>query len=238
MMMNTTGKNRVRLYIVEEQEIFRQAYKAFFPAQQKLELMGIAENEKVELTVAALKMLRIDTLLLGTKKLSPESVEKLEIIRDNDEDVGIVYLSSYYDLKGIKRLREFTKRGAKGCAYLLKQSVDSMNQLTEVIISVAEGRVILDPVVMEGLIDTSESNATILKELTTRELEVLNLMTKGYRNFSIADILCIDLKTVERHINNIYSKIAGIQDSMHPRVSATMQYLRATGQLPVEATER
>lgn len=237
-MMNATVKNRVRIYIVEEQEIFRQAYKAFFPVQQKIELMGVVDSEKIELTIAAIKMLKINTLLLGTKKLSPESVEKLEIIRDNDEEVGIVYLSSYYDLKGIKRLREFTKRGARGCAYLLKQSVDSMNQLTDVMISVAEGRVILDPVVMEGLIDAGESNSTILKELTTRELEVLNLMTKGYRNFSIADILCIDLKTVERHINNIYSKLAGMPDSMHPRVSATMQYLRATGQLPVEVIEK
>lgn len=237
-MMNATVKNKVRLYIVEEQEVFRQAYKAFFPAHQKIELMGIIDNEKIELTIAALKMLRINTLLLGSKKLTPEAVEKLEIIRDNDDEVGIVYLSSYYDLKGIKRLREFTKRGARGCAYLLKQSLDSMNQLAEVIMSAADGRVILDPVVMEGLIDTGETNSTILKELTTRELEVLNLMTKGYRNYSIAEILCIDLKTVERHINNIYSKISGASESMHPRVAAAMQYLRATGQLPVEITDK
>ena len=147
--------------------------------------------------------------------------------------VGIVLLSALYDVKGIKRLRAFAKKSGAGCAYLFKHSVDTIQQLTQVIQAVSQGRVILDPVVMEGLIESGESKAaTFLKELTPRELEVLKWMAKGFKNHAIAEILCLELKTVERHINSIYSKLSPAAESKHPRVNAITLYLRATGQLP------
>jgi len=115
---------------------------------------------------------------------------------------------------------------------LLKHSIDRIGQLAQVIRAVTEGQVILDPVVMEGLIGAGEAKTAFLKELTHRELEVLSWMAKGYRNGTIAEVLCVDPKTIERHINAIYSKLNMVTDSKHPRVSAIMLYLRATGQLP------
>ena len=62
-------------------------------------------------------------------------------------------------------------------------------------------------------------------------------MAKGYRNDNIADVLLRDVKTVERHINNIYSKLhsdqeEGTEESRHTRVQAALTYLRATGLIP------
>ena len=50
------------------------------------------------------------------------------------------------------------------------------------------------------------------------------------------DVLSSDVKTVDRHINNIYSKLhsdleEGPEESRHPRVQAALTYLRATGLL-------
>ena len=59
-------------------------------------------------------------------------------------------------------------------------------------------------------------------------------MVKGYRNRTIADILFLELKTVERHINSIYSKLGNCPESKEMRVHAITLYLRATGQLPPE----
>lgn len=70
-----------------------------------------------------------------------------------------------------------------------------------------EGRIIIDPMVMEGLIKTGDGHGAFLRDLSPRELEVLSWMAKGYRNDTIADVLSRDVKTVERHINNIYSKL-------------------------------
>ena len=107
------------------------------------------------------------------------------------------------------------------------------------IFSVVEGRIIIDPMVMEGLIKTGDADNTFLRDLSPRELEVLSWMAKGYRNDTIADVLSRDVKTVERHINNIYSKLhsdreEGSGDSRHPRVKAALTYLRATGLLPAD----
>ena len=171
---------------------------------------------------------------MGFKILQPTTVEKLETIREGCPEAALVLLSASYDVKGIKALREFTRGAAVGCAYLLKHTIDTVAQLTHMIHSVAEGRIILDPAVMEGLITSGDSESTFLKDLTPRELEVLNWMAKGYRNSTIAEVLCLEPKTVERHINSIYSKLGNGSESKHARVQATRLYLRATGVLPAE----
>jgi DNA-binding NarL/FixJ family response regulator len=43
--------------------------------------------------------------------------------------------------------------------------------------------------------------------LSTRELEVLELVSRGLTNEAIADCLCLSVRTVERHLTNIYAKL-------------------------------
>ena len=80
----------------------------------------------------------------------------------------------------------------------------------------------------------TDATATLLKDLTSRELEVLSWMAKGYRNPTIAELLFLQPKTVERHVNGIYGKLGAALDSKHPRVHAITLYLRAMGILPAE----
>ena len=97
----------------------------------------------------------------------------------------------------------------------------------------------VDPTVMEGLLSAGDRSSSHLQELSPRELEILGWVAKGYRNNTIADLLSRDVKTIERHLNNIYSKLqSGTEDeddeAQHPRVRATLLFLRATGLLPPE----
>lgn len=48
---------------------------------------------------------------------------------------------------------------------------------------------------------------TTLSDLTTREMEILQLVLAGYTNKAIAAEICISEKTVEFHLDNIYTKI-------------------------------
>ncbi len=227
--------SRTKLYIAEEQQILREAYQSFFLPQANIEVVGSSGDTSGDALVAAALALKPDVMLLGFKLLQPATVEKLELVRESAPNVALVMLSAYYDVKGIKALREFSARASAGCAYLLKHTIDTVEQLTQVIYSVAEGRIILDRAVMEGFITSNESKAAMLKELTPRELEVLSWMAKGYRNNTIAEILCLEPKTVERHINSIYSKLGNnVESSKHARVHAITLYLRATGLLPAE----
>ncbi|MEE8519484.1 MAG: response regulator transcription factor [Dehalococcoidia bacterium] len=224
----------LRLYIAEEQQILREAYQAFFLPHPTIEVVGTSGDTSIESLVGAAVTLQPTVMLLGFKLLQAATVERLSKIREAEPGIALALLSASYDVKGIKALREFSRGAAGGCAYLLKHTIDTVDQLTQVIQSVSEGRIILDPAVMEGLITSLDAKSTFLKDLSPRELEVLSWMAKGYNNHTIADVLCLEPKTIERHINGIYNKLGTTPDSKHARVHAVTLYLRATGALPAE----
>lgn len=237
-----SGKRTIRLFMAEEQQILREAYLSFFSGQPGIELSGVTDDTSAESLIDSVIESGADVVLLGVKTVQAGTVEKLQAFKQACPKVAMVLLFASYDVKGIKALRTFSRDSNNGCAYLLKHTVDTADQITQMVHAVAEGRIIIDPMVMEGLIDNGDSQAGFLNELSPREMEVLSWMAKGYRNDTIADVLSRDVKTVERHINNIYSKLRNDKideseemDSLHPRVRATLMYLRATGSLPAEA---
>jgi len=64
-----------------------------------------------------------------------------------------------------------------------------------------------------------------LDSMTERPMEVLGLIAQGLNNTEIADKLFIELRTVETHINAIYSILALDSDSWgHARVRAVLAY--------------
>lgn len=229
-MMNSN--HTVKLYIAEEQPMLKEAYQALFQEQPGIEMVGVSGDTAGDSLVAAAQDMKPTVMLLGFKILEAATVDRLHMIREKCPGVAMVVLSSSYDMKGIKALREFSRATSAGCAYLLKHTIDTVNQLTQMIQSAADGRIILDPAVMDGFIASQDPNGSFLKELTPRETETLSWMAKGFRNDTIADVLCLELKTVERHINNIYSKLGNRMGSKHARVQAVMLYLRSTGLLP------
>jgi DNA-binding NarL/FixJ family response regulator len=53
----------------------------------------------------------------------------------------------------------------------------------------------------------TDTTMTTLSDLTMREMEILQLVLAGYTNKAIAAEICISDKTVEFHLDNIYTKI-------------------------------
>jgi len=89
---------------------------------------------------------------------------------------------------------------------------------------------------MEELIRTGDSGNGVVQELSPKEMEVLGWLAMSYRNDTIAGILSRDVKTVERHINYIYSKLQTNKPdnpdaTMHTQVRAALMYLKAVGLL-------
>ena len=92
------------------------------------------------------------------------------------------------------------------------------------------GAGILDPPLATFMF-AGKPECPFLKQLTTRELEILSLLSQGYTNSSIAETLYIDIKTVEHHLNSMYSKLKADPDynAKHLRVSAARLYLETMG---------
>ena len=90
--------------------------------------------------------------------------------------------------------------------------------------------------VMEELTRTGDSGNGVVQELSPDDMKVLGWLTKGYRNDTIAGLQSRDVKTVEGHVINIYSKLQKYKPdnpdaTMHPWVSAALMYLKAVGLL-------
>jgi len=229
----------VKLLIAEEQELFREAYQSFFSRHPDIDVLGISWDIDGELLVGKAKALKPDVILLGIGALQPTSVKALEMLRESCPEVAIVLLSASYDVSGFNTLRRLSRRASSGgassgYAFLLKGTMNSVRELPPVILVVARGRITIDPAVMDGLNAATDRPAFQLTELSPRGREVLGLMAKGFRNSTIADTLYLELKTVERHINSIFSKLGDCPDTMDMRVHAITLYLTAMGRLPPE----
>jgi len=244
--MSLTKQKTVRLYVVEEQEIYQELYKVIFPMRAptnpssnsgySIELLGgsgIGDMRSMRQRVSALKP---DVPLLSTKKLERNSIAELEQIRIENSKIGLALFLVSYIAEDIELLRKLTLRGEGGMALFLKQSVDLTEQLRGIIITVSQGQVILDPA-LTAFLFADKPTCPFLRQLTSRELEILGLLSKGYTNGAMAVALYIDIKTVEHHINSMHGKLKAATDfsDKHPRVSAARLYLEATGELLTSA---
>jgi DNA-binding NarL/FixJ family response regulator len=100
---------------------------------------------------------------------------------------------------------------AKANGYAIKDC--SRDELRTAIRSVLEGKKYISPGIAGSVLDGYLDGHKTLKSkcsfdtVTQREKEVLKLLAEGYQNKEIADLLCISVKTVEKHRSNLISKL-------------------------------
>jgi len=222
----------MKLYTVDDQQIYWEVYNSLPSLGYPISILGISSNRDLGALEGALSVLNPDVLLVGVKKLEQDIIDEIKQIRADFPNLGVVLLFLFYSPEGIQLLRKLAIRAKAGMAIFLKQSLDRVEQLFGIITSVSEGQIILDTA-FTSLMFAEKYGHPFLRELTARELEILNLMAEGYTNSAIAEALYIDIRTVQHHINNVYSKFKAdaVFNSKHPRVSAARLYLETTGEL-------
>ena len=228
---NIAAGPAVQLYVAEEQQVLKEAYRSFFSFHPSFDMLGLSGDTSHESLRAGLAGRRPNVIMLGLKAANMAMGDTLESIRALYPEVGLVLLFALYDSQGIRVLREYSNNANAGYAYLLKHNIDTADQLAQVVSSVAQGRIIVDPEVMEGLVDVSTAENKVMAALSPKELQVLSWMARGFANEAIAGVLVCDRRAVERQISNIYSKLQLGDDQRDPRVGAALMYLQATGLL-------
>ncbi len=225
----------VRVYIVEEQQIYRELYKTLLPSTAPIQLLRVSTNGNKGALLDAISELRPNVVVLSIKKLNTDVISELEKIRVSYPEIGVVLLLVFFSAQDADSLRKLVLKGKGGMALCFKQSLDDIEQLSRTILAVSQGQVILDPS-LASIVFAGKPEYPFLKQLTARELEILDLLSKGYTNLTIAKTLYIDVKTVEHHLNNLYSKLKTDSDfdDKHLRVSAAKLYLETTGGLEHE----
>lgn len=136
-------------------------------------------------------------------------IEATKQIRSANKDVKVIILTSHNDEKEVLNS---LKAGAN--AYCSKEI--NPQRLIEVVSSVADGAAWFDPSIAHVVLKASanspsfETNETDNRknyDLTSREAQILKLMTEGYSNMEIAQILVISINTTKAHVANILQKL-------------------------------
>jgi DNA-binding NarL/FixJ family response regulator len=150
-----------------------------------------------------------------------EGLRAAQEIRARHPEMAIVILSEHLEAGVATRvLAESPER----LGYLLKQRVTDVDDFVGTLRRVARGGSALDPQVVSRLLAAPTDGP--LQRLTAREREVLQLVAEGRSNQGIADELDITLRSAEKYVSSIFTKL-GLPDTgtEHRRVLAVLRFL-------------
>jgi DNA-binding NarL/FixJ family response regulator len=152
-----------------------------------------------------------------------EGARAAKQIRERYPEIGLLVLSQVVEAR---HALELLSESPEGFGYLLKDRVMDLDEFLDAVRRVGRGGTAIDPQVIAQLFGRRRAENP-LGDLTPREREVLSLMAEGRSNRGICDKLVLSPKTVESHVNNIFTKLRLAQaPDDHRRVLAVLAYLR------------
>ena len=178
-------------------------------------LLGAVEQDRPDVVLTDIRM---------PPSHSDEGIRVANELRQTCPPTGVIVLSQYADPAYVLALLE---RGSDRRGYLLKERIHDRRQLVSAIDTVGRGGSVIDPKVVELLVEAkARVDHSPLSELTVREREVLAEMAKGNSNAAIADSLVLTKRAVEKHVNSIFMKLGlSASENVSKRVKATLMFL-------------
>jgi len=194
-----------RLLLVDSRVMFRQGLRALLERVDDLIVVGEASDcaEAIELA----RELQPEVILLDIHVPGCDIVQTTATIGREFPDTKIVILTG--DSNDPNLVYQAIRAGARG--YVSQDS--QIDDLVEAIHLVAQGQAVLAPQSLTSLVDLithpkmQPECDRIADRLTTRENEVLELVSKGITNREIARRLFVSESTVRSHIHNILDKL-------------------------------
>lgn len=192
------------ILIVEDHELTRFGLKTTF---DDVDFIGtVFEAEYAQKAIEIFDNNKIDLIIMDLGLPNINGIEATKKIRTKNKDVKIVILTSHND---DNEVLESLKAGAN--AYCSKEI--NPPRLVEVVHSVLDGASWFDPAVAHVVLkaatnsDIDEPNSKSDYNLTTREAQILKLITKGYSNNEIAKELFVSINTTKAHVASILQKL-------------------------------
>ena len=196
---------KIRVVLADDHTVVRQGLRALLTAEGDIEVIGEAENGRQAIQIV--KRLLPDVAVIDIAMPVLNGLEATRQITRAVPSTKVLILSSYSDDDYVQQV---TQAGAAG--YLVKQT--AANELLKAIREAHRGNAYFSPAIAKRLRDqcreafvSGQPARRRPDYLTTREAEVLQLIAEGQANKQIAAELCISIKTVEKHRQQVMNKL-------------------------------
>ena len=231
--MSSMSSSAVRVMIVEDDHETRERFAKAIMVDPRMRLVEKARNGRE--AIALFQDARPDVLLVD---LGLPDIHGTEVIRHaarRRPDCDVMVITMFGDERNVLASIE---AGATG--YVLKDASDA--DLVANILELRAGGAPMSPgiarmvltrmQVRERVEPTAATEVSAQAELTAREVEVLNALSRGYTYAEIGERLGISLGTVTSHIKNSYRKLTVHSGAAAVARAAELGLLQSSGAKP------
>jgi len=193
----------IRVVLADDHRIVREGLASLLEREVDIQTVGEAGDgaEAVRLTIS----LSPDLVITDLSMPRLNGIEAIRRIKTRVPAIKVLCLSVHEDRE---RVAAIIDAGASG--YLLKDC--AFTELVRAVRLVAEGKVYLSPEVASVVVDGFRgkrlaTHASAFSKLTTREREIVQLLTEGYATREVARQLSLSAKTVSAHREHVMAKL-------------------------------
>jgi len=195
----------ITVLLAEDHQIVREGLRKLLESEHDIEVVGEATSGRQ--AVALAKKLTPAVVVMDIAMPLLNGLEATRQILQDGTGTKVLMLSAHSDDTYVEQAIAF---GAKG--FLLKQT--SSNDLSKAIREIEKGNTFFSPAIAKRLLRQNQKSLdrkgllkTKVIQLSSREVEVLQLIAEGEANKQIADALGISIKTVEKHREHLMQKL-------------------------------
>lgn len=222
----------IRVAIVDDQELMRDAFAMILNAQEDIEVVGTAADGRSGVDLC--HETRPDVVLMDVRMPEMNGIEATQRIVGADELTTRVLVLTTFDLD--EYVYAALRAGASG--FLLKDTPSS--DLVSAVRVVASGDALLSPSVTRRLLDEfaqlpsrGAPGEQLPDDLTEREREALEFLARGLSNREIADAMYVGEATAKTHVSRLLTKL-GVRDRVQAVIVAYEAGLVRPGRNPLD----
>ncbi len=197
---------KIRLLLIEDNRLLREGILTIFKPHKDINIIAASGDGKN--TLRKIQQLKPNVILLDLGLRNQNSLHVVEIVKKEFPKAKVIVM----DLAPVQAdILQYVKAGANG--FILKDA--SLNDFLITIRAVAEGSTVLPPLLVDSLfsqivehaVREGKSKLNEAVKMTTREREIIALLSEGLSNKEIGQKTHISTYTVKSHVHNIMEKL-------------------------------